>query len=78
MLDYIHTHLGTDHSSYYVEIVVVECMWPWYGVHITVCMALLVGVLCQPVQSLNHPIHRLDLFLEIFLYFGARLVSDLF
>ena len=30
-------------------------MWPWYGVHVTVCMALLVCVLCQPVRSLSHP-----------------------
>ena len=30
-------------------------MWPWYGEHITVCLALFVCVLCQPVHSLIHP-----------------------
>ena len=30
-------------------------MWPCYGVRITVCMALLVFVLCQPEHSLRHP-----------------------
>ena len=30
-------------------------MWPRYGVHITVCVALLAFVLCQPVHSLSHP-----------------------
>ena len=30
-------------------------MWPCYGVHITVCMACLVCVLCQPVHSCIDP-----------------------
>ena len=39
-------------------------MWPWYKVNITVCMALLVGVLCQPVYSCIDPsLHELDFFL---------------
>ena len=45
-------------------------MWPCYGVHITVCMALLVFVLCQPVHSciMHWPsLYGLDFFLEIFL-----------
>ena len=45
-------------------------MWPCYGVHIAVCMALLVcvHVLCQPVWSCIKPsLHGLDFFLEIFL-----------
>ena len=51
-------------------------MWPCYGVHITVCMALLVCVLCQPVHSCIEPsLHGVDFFLEIFLW---RLVSVLF
>ena len=51
-------------------------MLPCYGVHITVCMALLVCVLCQPVHSCIEPsLHGLDFFLEIFLW---RLVSVLF
>ena len=38
-------------------------------VHITVCMALLVCVLFQPVHSCIEPsLHGLDLFLEIFLW----------
>ena len=42
-------------------------MWPWYGVHITVYMALFVCVLCQPVHSCIEPsLHQLDFFLEIF------------
>ena len=45
-------------------------MWPCCGVHITVCMAQLVFVLCQPVHSCG-----LDFFLEVFLW---RLVSVLF
>ena len=46
-------------------------MWPCYGVHITVCMALLVCVLCQPVYSCIETsllVDRLDFFLEIFLW----------
>ena len=44
-------------------------MWPCYGVHvhITVCMALLVCVLCQPVHA-QPALHGLDFFLEIFLW----------
>ena len=43
-----------------------------YGVHITVCMALLVFVLCQPVHSCIEPsLHGLDFFI-------CRLVSALF
>ena len=30
-------------------------MWLCYGVHIIVCMALIVYVLCHPVHSLSHP-----------------------
>ena len=42
-------------------------MWPCYGVHITVCMVLLVFVLCQPVHSCIEPsLHGVDFFLEIF------------
>ena len=37
--------------------------------HITVCMALLVCVLCQPVHScIETSLHQLDFFLEIFFY----------
>ena len=44
-------------------------MLPCYGVHITVCAALLVCILCQPVHSLREPsLHQLDFFLEIFLW----------
>ena len=44
-------------------------MWPCYGVHITVCVALLVFVLCQPVHSCIEPsLHGVDFFLEIFLW----------
>ena len=44
-------------------------MWSCYGVHITVCVALLVCILCQPVHSLHEPsLHQLDFFLEIFLW----------
>ena len=51
-------------------------MWPCYGMHITVCMALLVCVLCQPVDSCTETsLHQLDFFLEIFSW---RLVSVLF
>ena len=52
-------------------------MWPYYGVHITVCMACLVFVLCQPVHScIDHPYTWTRfLFLEIFLW---RLVFVLF
>ena len=50
-------------------------MWLCYGVHITVCMALLVCVLCQPVHSCIEPsLHGVDFFLEIFLW---RFVSVL-
>ena len=51
-------------------------MWPCYGVHvhITVCMALLVCVVYQPVHScIETSLHQLDFFLEIFLW---RLFSD--
>ena len=42
-------------------------MWPCYGVHITVCVARLVFVLCQPMHSCIEPsLHGLDFFLEIF------------
>ena len=42
-------------------------MWQCYGVHITVCLALLVCVLCQPVHScIERSLHGLDFFLEIF------------
>ena len=41
-------------------------MWPCYGVLITVCMALLVFVLCQPLHSCIEPSQGLDFFLEIF------------
>ena len=42
-------------------------MWPCYGSHITVCMALLVYVLCQLVHSCIEPsLHQLDFCLEIF------------
>ena len=38
-----------------------------YRVHITVCMALLGCVLCQPVHScIETSLHQLDFFLEIF------------
>ena len=44
-------------------------MWPCYGVHITVCMARLVFVLCHPEHSCIEPsLHGLDFFLEIFLW----------
>ena len=44
--------------------------------HITVCMAILVCVLCQPVHScIKTSLHQLDFFLKIFLW---RLVSALF
>ena len=37
--------------------------WPCYRVHITVCMALLVCVLCQPVRScIETSLHQLDFF----------------
>ena len=43
-------------------------MWPCYGEHITVCMAHLVFVLCQPTSAFMHiepyP-YGLDFFLEI-------------
>ena len=32
---------------YYVRMVIEYCGHAWYGAHITVCMALLVCVLCQ-------------------------------
>ena len=54
------TYVGTHYGLW--------IMWPWYGVHtnITVCMELLVCVLCQPVHSLSQPyIHQLDFCLEI-------------
>ena len=42
-------------------------MWPCYGVHITVCVARLVFVLCQPEHSWIEPsLHGLDFLLEIF------------
>ena len=49
-------------------------MWPWYGVCITVCMAILVCLLCQLVHSMSHP-YIGQISLEIFLW---RLVSVLF
>ena len=48
---------------------VVEYCGHVMEVHITVCMALLVFVLCQPVHSCIEPsLHGLDFFLEIFLW----------
>ena len=47
-------------------------MWPCCGVHITVCMALLIFVLCQPVHSCIEPsIHGLDFIFygDLFLFF---------
>ena len=45
---------------------------------ITVCMARLVFVLCQPVHSCIEPsLHGLDFFLEIFLWRLNLLVARL-
>ena len=52
-------------------------MWPWYGVHITVCMALLVCVLCQASAFIEPFLHQLNFFFEIFLW-RLAIVSVLF
>ena len=60
-------------------------MWPCYGVHITVCMACLVFVLCQPVYScIETALHGLDSFYKscwrlVYLYINKsnRLFSAL-
>ena len=58
------TSVGTKFTATCVGMVVE---WPRYGVHvhITVCMARLVFVLCQPVHS---SLHWLDFRLKIFLW----------
>ena len=49
---------------------------PCYEVHITVCMAHLVCVLCQPVHSCIEPsLHQLDFILEIFLWRHVSVIN---
>ena len=62
------TPVGTKFTATYVGMVVEYCGHVM-EVHITVCMALLICVLCQPVHSCIEPsLHGVDFFLEIFLW----------
>ena len=71
----LHKKISKKNTVTYVGMV-VEIMWPCYGVHITVCMALLVFVFCQPVHSCIEPsLHGLDFLFRNLLW---RLVSVLF
>ena len=45
----------TRHCHLWVYVGMVVELWPYYGVHTTMCMALLVRVLCQPVHSCIEP-----------------------
>ena len=56
---------GVPLLATYVGMVVE---WPCFGVHITASMALLVCVLCQPVDSSTEPaLHRLDFLKNLFM-----------
>ena len=60
--------LALKFTPTYVGMVVEYCGHVMELVHITVCMALLVFVLCQPVHSCIVPsIHGLDFFLVFFM-----------